>query len=115
MDQHITRKWIISDWLIIILLFIIKLAIHLFTNTNYNLHRDEYLYLAFADHLDYGYFSNAPLIGILACITQFLFGSSVFAIRLLPAIIGAVTVILVGVMVKELGGKSGRSYWPVHP
>jgi hypothetical protein len=94
-----------SDWFLICILAVIKLLIHFLTNTNYELHRDEYLYLAFADHLDLGYFSNGPAIGFFALITRLLFGSSVFAVRLLPAVIGAFTVVMVSVMVKEMGGK----------
>jgi len=94
-----------SDWFVILILAIIKLIIHFLTNTNYELHRDEYLYLAFADHLDFGYFSNAPAIGFLAFISRLLFGSTVFAVRLLPALTGAATVVMVCLAVKEMGGK----------
>jgi hypothetical protein len=93
------------DWIVILILSLIKLSIHLFTNTSYELHRDEYLYLAFADHLDFGYFSNAPFIGIMALLTQSLLGHSVFAIRFFPALLGACSIIVLSLLVKQMGGK----------
>jgi hypothetical protein len=93
-------------WLIIITLSAVKLIIHLLTNTHYGFHRDEYLYLAFADHLDFGYFSNGPAIGFIAWLSRLFFGTSVLATRLAPALSGAVTVLLVGWLVLEMNGKN---------
>jgi hypothetical protein len=104
-ERPSTSNWLKSDWMLIYLLALVKLTIHLLTNTNYELHRDEYLYLAFADHLAWGYFSNGPAIGIFAFIIQIISGTSVFAVRLIPTLLGVVTVGAVGVLVKELGGK----------
>jgi hypothetical protein len=83
---------------------ILKLLIHLFTNTNYGLHRDEFLYLAEGQHLAWGYMEVPPMIAFLAKIVL-LFGDSVFMVRLFPTLIGCVTVALIGLLVKELGGK----------
>ncbi len=104
-EQRSTNIWLKSEWILILILSLIKLTIHLLTNTNYELHRDEYLYLAFSDHLAFGYFSNGPAIGFFAFILQTFCGNSVFAVRLLPALIGVVTVVMVCLTVKELGGK----------
>ena len=83
---------------------ILKLLIHFLTNTNYGLHRDEFLYLAEGQHLAWGYMEVPPMIAFLAWIVS-LFGESIFAVRFFPALIGALTVWLIGLLVKDLGGK----------
>jgi hypothetical protein len=94
------------EWVLILCLALMKLLLHFLTNTNYELHRDAFLYLSLADHPDWGYFSVPPAIAALANITQFLFGDSVFSIRLFPALMGAASVVFIGLIVKELGGKT---------
>jgi 4-amino-4-deoxy-L-arabinose transferase-like glycosyltransferase len=81
-----------------------KFIIHLGANNIYGLHRDEYLYFAEGQHLAWGYMEGPPMIGFLAWIAQ-LFGGSPFVIRLLPALIGAASIFLIGTLVKDLGGK----------
>ncbi len=83
---------------------IIKLLLHFLTNTNYGLHRDEFLYLAEGQHLAWGYMEVPPMIAFLAKIVQ-MFGDSVFMVRLFPALVGGLTVAMIGLLVKELGGK----------
>lgn len=102
-------KKISKDWILITSLALFKLAIHFFTNTNYELHRDAFLYLAESDHLAFGYWSEAPMIAVLGRLTQILFGSSTFAIRLLPALVGTISVVLIGALVRRLGGK----FWAI--
>lgn len=99
------QKKLSNEWILIISLALIKLIIHFLTNTNYELHRDAYLYLAQGDHLDWSFLSVPPTTAILGNIARFLFGDSVFAIRLFPAIAGAVSVIIIGLIIRNLGGK----------
>jgi hypothetical protein len=53
------NKRLSHEWILIIALALFKLAIHFLTNTNYELHRDAYLYLAQGDHLDWSFLSAA--------------------------------------------------------
>lgn len=92
-------------WPFLLGLAALKLTIHFATNTNYGLHRDEYLYLNQADHLNWGYMEVPPMIAVLAWITRHVFGDTVFAARLFPALIGAASIIVVGVMARNMGGK----------
>ena len=94
-------------WRILIVLATIKMAIHLFTNTitRYGLHRDEYLYISESDHLAWGYMEVPPVIAIIGKIAKGLFGNTEFAVRFFPALIGAISIILMGIMVRDLGGK----------
>ena len=94
-----------NPWFLIAGLALIKLIIHFVTNTNYGLQRDAYLYIAEAHHLSFGYLSIPPMTPVLIRIMEFLFGNSVFAVRILPALIGALSVIVIAKIVLELGGK----------
>jgi hypothetical protein len=75
----------------------------LFVN-GYGIFRDELYYLACADHLAWGYVDQPPLSILVLWASRGLFGDSLFAIRLVPAIAGAITVLLVGLMTRRLGG-----------
>jgi Dolichyl-phosphate-mannose-protein mannosyltransferase len=83
----------------------IKLLLHLATNTHYGFHRDELLYLALGKHLDWGYWSNPPFIGFVSFVNQSLFGGSLFATRLVPALFGAGLLFFTCLIAKDLGGK----------
>jgi hypothetical protein len=81
------------------------LLIHLLTNARYGYFRDELYYIACAHHLDFGYVDQPPLSILLLRLSEVLLGQSLFAIRLLPALAGAATVALTGVLARELGGR----------
>ncbi len=100
------QKKLSNQWILIIALALLKLIIHFLTNTNYELHRDAFLYLALGDHLDWGFMSVPPTIAVLGNITRFFFGDSVFSIRLFPALIGATSVVMIGLIIRNLGGKT---------
>jgi hypothetical protein len=99
---NIRTQW--QNWYIVFIFAIIKLLIHLLTNTNYDFHRDEYLHLALGEHLAWGFMEVPPVIAILSKIALDL-GGNLFIVRLFPALIGSITIILIGVMVRDLGGK----------
>jgi hypothetical protein len=95
-----------SDTAIIIYLALFKLLIHLCTNAfaGYGIFRDELYYLACSHHLDIGYVDQPPLSIYILKMSLLLFGNSLFALRLLPAVAGALTVLITGFMVRKLGG-----------
>jgi hypothetical protein len=82
----------------------VKLVLHLLTNGGYGYFRDELYYLACAEHLDWGYVDQAPLIAWVAGAARALLGESLPALRFLPALAGALTVFLTGALARELGG-----------
>lgn len=55
--------------------------------------------------MDWGYVDQPPFSIAMLWLNRLLCGDSLFAIRLLPAIIEATVVLLAGIMTKELGGK----------
>lgn len=81
-----------------------KILLHLATADNLGFQRDEFLYLALGRHLDWGFWSNPPFIGFVGWLSQTLFGDSLWATRLLPALLGGGLILLVGMMVRDLGG-----------
>lgn len=86
-----------------------KLLLHLYTNTLWGFHRDEFLYLSLGRHLDWGYWSNPPLIGWVSALLQAVAGDSLFAIRLFPTLISCALLVLVALMARELGaGRYGQ-------
>ena len=89
---------------------LIKTLLHLFTAQTIGLHRDELLYLALGRHLDWGYWSNPPLIGLISWVTQHTLGDSVLAVRFLPAVCGGLFFWLVLRMVQEMGGGKWAVY-----
>lgn len=75
------------------------------TNGRYGYFRDELYYLALSHHLDWGYVDLAPLAPLVAYIGRLLFGTSMHAIRLLPALALGTEILITGLITRELGGK----------
>jgi hypothetical protein len=98
-----TKQWF-RDNAVILAFAIAKLAGHLATATHYGLHRDAYLYLAQAEHPAWGFFSTPPLLAFVTRIHTFIWGDSVLAVRLLPAMVGAVSIFIVGWLIRQLKG-----------
>jgi hypothetical protein len=81
-----------------------KFLIQILTAHRYGYFRDELFYLDLSHHLAWGYLDAPPLIAGLAALARTLFGTSLTALRLLPALAGALQVILAGLIARELGG-----------
>ncbi len=81
-----------------------KLALQFAGMNHYGFFRDELYYMACGEHLAWGYVDQPPLIALIAWFARHLFGSSLFALRVLPAIAGAGVVFLTGCIARELGG-----------
>src|SRR5512133_3034334 len=88
----------------ILALALFNVAIHIAVAGNLEYHRDEMLYFVLGTHPAAGYATVPPLTGLLAWVVQNLFGFSVYAVRLFPAIAGGIMVLLVSGIAKELGG-----------
>ena len=91
-------------WKLVFLFAALKFFMHLLTNTNYSFHRDEFLYLGLGEHLAWGYMEVPPVIAVLGTIAMNL-GGDLWIVRLFPALMGSISIVLVGVMVRDLGGK----------
>ena len=87
-------------------LALVALIVHLLTIHRYGYFRDELYYIACARHLDFGYVDLAPLSAFFLRIELILFGSSLFALRIFPALASALTIVLAGIVTRELGGRA---------
>src|SRR5262249_33001822 len=82
------------------------LLVHLLTNGRYGYFRDELYYIACGRHLTFGYVDQPPLSIFILRLSELLLGNSLFAIRLVPALAGAASVPLSGVIARKLGGRA---------
>src|SRR5579871_5289115 len=97
-------RWPRSEWLLVAALAAAKLIFHLLLYRGYGIFRDELYYLACGRHLAWGYVEFPPMIAVLTRAVTLPFGETLFAIRLLPAIAGALLVILAALIAREMGG-----------
>ena len=100
-------SWLRSE---IICMALLSLYIHLAFINNLEYHRDELLYFSLGMHPAGGYASVPPLIGWIAWLMQNIFGYSVLAVRIFPAVLGCVMIILSAAMARELGGTRYASF-----
>jgi hypothetical protein len=94
-----------KDFFVLFVFAILKLSIHLLANGEYGFFRDELYYIACGEHLDLGYVDHPPLVALMTHMSRLLLGDSLFALRLFPAIAGALVVFFTGLIVREIGGK----------
>ncbi len=79
-------------------------VVHFVRAGQYGYQRDELYFISCARHLAWGYVDQPPLIAVIAKISLGLFGDSLYAIRLLPALAAAAIVVLTGRLARRLGG-----------
>ena len=93
--------------LLILFLSSIPFLIHLYTNlyAGYGFFRDELYYIACSNHLSFGYVDHPPLSVFILKVTTLIFGDSIFAVRLIPAINSALIVFISCLITLKLGGK----------
>src|SRR6266540_2051259 len=100
-----TQKRSGSELALIVVFSAAALLVHVPTNARYGYFRDELYYIACGRHLAFGYVDQPPLSVLLLRLSQLLLGDSLFAIRLLPALVGAAIVALTGIIAREIGGR----------
>ncbi len=101
MSKIIKLKW---KGVCISMLAMAGVMIHLLLFRELGFHRDELLFFSLGQHPDFGYFSVPPMIGFLAFVLSKLFGYSLFAAKIVPALLCGVMVWLCAEMAGELGG-----------
>ncbi len=101
MKSYISK---ISSDLPVILLAIFNILIHLLVIGNLEYHRDELLYFSLGEHPAFGFATVPPMIGWLAWLLQIILGHGLFAVRILPALMSGVMILLIAAIAKDLGG-----------
>lgn len=85
---------------------VVAFVIHMIANANYGFHRDELQFISDSRHLSAGFVAYPPVTPLMAALARALFGESLVAYRVFPAIAHALIVLMAGLMARELGGKS---------
>ena len=98
-----------KGWLrVALILAAVKLALHLAVAAHfgprhgYGFFVDEFYYMDAARHLAWGYVDFPPMAAVMARVALAL-GGSLFAVRLVPAVCGALLVLVTGALAKEFG------------
>ncbi|MCP4213065.1 MAG: glycosyltransferase family 39 protein [bacterium] len=94
-----------SDYMIMVYFALFNFILHLAAIKGFGFFRDEYYYIACSENLSFGYVDHPPLAMALLKVVRMLFGNSLIAIRMVPALLGAAVVFLTGLLAKEMGGK----------
>lgn len=84
----------------------VSLALHaiVLVVTPFDIHRDEFLYFSMGNHLRLWHMDFPPAIAMLGALSQSLFGHTVAAARVFPAIEGTILMVLAALLARELGG-----------
>ncbi len=99
------RSWFSGGMAVAWLLAAFAVLLQMATNGRYGYFRDELYYLALSHHLDWGYVDLAPMAPLVLFIGRALFGESLHAIRLLPALALGAEILITALLARELGGK----------
>jgi 4-amino-4-deoxy-L-arabinose transferase-like glycosyltransferase len=104
MGRFFSKARLLSETAVLLYLGAAKLVIHFLVNGRYGLFRDELYYIVLGQRLDVGFVDVPPFTPLMARLSRLLFGDSLLGLRLLPALAGAATVVLAGLLVRKLGG-----------
>src|SRR3954464_13044829 len=94
-----------SGMALVIYMALVRIAMYAIAAPNYGYFRDELYYLACGEHPGWGYVDQPPMIGWIAWLLQHTIGTSLYALRLLPAAAHAGSIVLSAMVARELGGR----------
>ncbi len=100
----ISRQALTGDMALLTGITCIKFLLHLATSGNYGFFRDELYYIEAGKHLAFGYVDFPLLTALLAAFVRTVLGGSLIAYHVVPALAGALLVLLTGLIARELGG-----------
>lgn len=100
-DWH---KLLFSELGVLLQIAFCLVLLHTLTNGQYGFHRDELATLDDARHLAWGYPAYPPVTPFIGRVALVLFGTSLIGFRFFAALAQGATVVLAGLMARELGG-----------
>jgi hypothetical protein len=103
--QQSSGRWYAKTLAAVLLIVALRLLLHLLTANRYGIFRDELYYYACSQHMDWGYVDMPPLIPAATWLFTKILGSSLFVLRLIPALSATATVALTGYLAFQFGGK----------
>ena len=83
---------------------LVRVAIYIVAAPKYGYFRDELYYLACGEHPAWGYMDQPPLIAWVAWLLRHTIGVWLYALRLLPMLADAGTIVMAGLLARKLGG-----------
>ena len=89
----------------VLALFILLSLIISFLPVHYGYFRDTLYYIALSKHLAFGYVDVPPLMPLCIALIRFLFGNSLFAMQIIPAVFGVIILVLTREIVKIFNGR----------
>ena len=96
---------LLSGTALVLCVALARIVLYFFAAPHYGYFRDELYYLACGEHPAWGYVDQPPLIAWIAWLLQHTIGTSLWALRLLPALAGAAAILLSGLLAHQLGGR----------
>ncbi|RPI16768.1 MAG: phospholipid carrier-dependent glycosyltransferase [Ignavibacteriae bacterium] len=90
---------------IISILGLVYIAVQLISGLNYPIFRDEFYYIACANHPAIGYVDQPPFCALILMVWKAIFGDSLISLRVLPALSGALLMLVTALITAEMGGK----------
>jgi 4-amino-4-deoxy-L-arabinose transferase-like glycosyltransferase len=104
-DSH-SRSWLwTSNTAVLIYMAFGTVILHAIVGNRYGFHRDELATLDDARHLTWGYPAYPPVTPFFGRISLILFGTSLAGFRFFASLAHSATVVLAGLMARDLGGR----------
>jgi 4-amino-4-deoxy-L-arabinose transferase-like glycosyltransferase len=104
MDVSNTATSLRSDAALLSAFAALIFIVHFYAGNGYGFHRDEFQFLDDARHLQWGFVAYPPLTAFCGRIAIALFGISPQVLRLPAALVNAISLVLAGLIARELGG-----------
>jgi hypothetical protein len=82
----------------------VALVLHVVTARGYGWFRDELYYVACGEHLAFGYVDHPPFVALVARLVRLFPSDSPVPLRVVAAVVGALTVAITGSIAVRLGG-----------
>jgi hypothetical protein len=90
---------------VVSILGLIYIAGQLIVGSTYSIFRDEFYYIACANHPAIGYVDQPPFCALILMVWKTIFGDSLISVRILPALSGALLMLITTLTTSEMGGK----------
>jgi Dolichyl-phosphate-mannose-protein mannosyltransferase len=106
-STSVPRSFWRSDLALLIYLASSTIVVHVLVGGHYGFHRDELATLDDARHLAWGYVAYPPVTPFFGRLSLLLFGTSLAGFRFFAAVACALSILVTGLMARELGGGRG--------